>query len=52
MVKSEKRGRGRPLEYPDSPIHAYWREQKARDKRIADQARAELLAELQKEVAE
>jgi len=43
---------GRPQEHPDSPIHIYWRELKARDKRIADQAKAAALAELKKEAAE
>lgn len=51
ITTPEKRGRGRPIEYPNSPIHVYWRALKQREKERAEQAKAEALAEL-KEAAE
>lgn len=48
-MTQEKNKGGRPIEYPDSPLHIYWREVKRRDKRIAEEAKAEALAALKEE---
>jgi len=32
MGKDPKQGPGRPIQYPDSPLHLYWRELKRRER--------------------